>query len=311
MARRADQHQQVITAAEIVQRATSQRNASVTTHARFDDGRDVPSHMPVPFTEEEANMIDLESPSHTDEHRKGRKRVIVAGLLAAAAVAAIAIVAIRDDDSVSPADQPSPTVPVPPTVPPQALWATPDEELAPGTYYTDVVDGWDTPRIFVTLPAGWTDGDGWGIGKEGIGFVTFSRPDRVFLDACLSSDGFHPGPMTTLDGLVAALSEQGGWAEVTPLSDITVDGYVGKAFQRTAPAEFTGCSTTSAPFRSWENDNPEGLGWSFYDPGEVETLWVLDVGTVIIINTRMWPDHQAPAAAELAALLDSIRIDPA
>ena len=39
--------------------------------------------------------------------------------------------------------------------------------------------------------------------------------------------------MTTLDGLVAALSQQGGWANVTTPSDITVDGYAGKEFQRT------------------------------------------------------------------------------
>jgi hypothetical protein len=148
------------------------------------------------------------------------------------------------------------------------------------------------------------------VGKEGTGFVTFSRPDRVFTDACQSINGFHPGPMTTLDGLVAALSEQGGWAEVTAPSDITVDGYAGRAFQRTAPTEFTGCSTGFAPFRSWENDDPNGLGWSYYEPGEIETLWVLDLdGTVIIVNTRMLPDHRATAVAELDAVLDSIRID--
>ena len=51
------------------------------------------NHMPVQFNEKETPMIDLDAPTHTDEHRKGPKRVLVAGLLAAAAVAAIAIVA--------------------------------------------------------------------------------------------------------------------------------------------------------------------------------------------------------------------------
>ncbi len=80
------------------------------------------------------------------------------------------------------------------------------------------------------------------------------------------SDGNHPGPVTTLDGLVAALSEQQGWAEVTAPSDISVDGYVGKAFQRTAPTDMSDCGTRStgtrecrdghgddSDFRSWEN----------------------------------------------------------
>jgi hypothetical protein len=268
--------------------------------------------MPIPFTEEEVTMIDVESPSATDEHGKAPKRVLLAGLLAVAAIVAIALVAISKDEPARPADQPSPTVTVPATLPRRALFATPDEQLVPGTYFVDVVDGFATPRILVTIGAGWTPDSGWGLSKGSVGFMTFSRPDRVFLDACHSSDGFHPGPMTTLDGLVAALSEQGSWTEVTALSDISVDGYAGKAFQRTAPAEFTGCSTTFAPFRSWENDNADGPGWSYYYPREVETLWVLDVnGTIIILNTRMWRDHQTSAAAELAALLDSIRIEQA
>ena len=70
---------------------------------------------------------------------------------------AIAVVASRDDDA-TPADQPSPTVTVPPTTPPRAL---PDgsgtaERLAPGTYFVDGVAGTPTPRIFVTVGAGWS-----------------------------------------------------------------------------------------------------------------------------------------------------------
>ena len=67
----------------------------------------------------------------------------------------------------------------------------------------------------------------------------------------------------------------------------------------------------SSPFRSWENDVPKrDLGWSFYGPGEIETLWVLDIdGTVVVINTRLFPEASAAARAEFAAVLDSIRID--
>jgi hypothetical protein len=264
----------------------------------------------VQTTEEVLTMVDLETAVPTEPRQKRPMRALIAGILAAAAVVAIVLVASQFGDDATPSDEPSPTVAVTPTVPPQALWGTPHEQAAPGTYFVDAVDGWDTPRIFVTLPAGWTPDDGWGIGKEGVGFMTFSRPDRVFLDACQSSSGFHAGPMTTLDGLVAALSEQGGWTEVTALSDISVDGYVGKAFQRTAPAEFTGCSTSFAPFRSWENDNPNGLGWSYYEPGEIETLWVLDVNSAtIILNTRVSAGQPTAAHAEMAALLDSVRID--
>ena len=252
--------------------------------------------MPVQFTEEEVTMIDLETPSQTDEHRKGPKRVVVAGLLAAAAVVAIALVAIRNDDPVSPADQPSPTVTVPDRAAASAVRHTRRAVRA-----RDVLRrrgrrshrrrGSPSP----SATGGRTD-DGWASVKEGTGFMTFSRPDRVFVDACHPIDGFHPGPLTTLDGLVAALSEQGGWAEVTAPSDISVDGYVGKAFQRTAPAEFTDCSTALPRSESWENDLDDGgPGWSYYEPGEIETLWVLDVnGTIIIINTRLGRTIKTP-----------------
>ncbi len=65
----------------------------------------------------------------------------------------------------------------------------------------------------------------------------------MYSDACHPEDGYHPGPVDTVDGLVAALTAQQGWAEVTAPSDISVDGYVGKAFQRTAPADMSGCGT--------------------------------------------------------------------
>ena len=198
-----------------------------------------------------------------------------------------------------------------PPAPPQPLFGAEVERFAPGTYFVDEVDGHPTPRIFITLGDGWGTGGEWGISHEA-GFITFSRPDSVFLDACHSADGYHPGPVTTLDGLVAALSEQRGWVDVTEPSEISVDGYDGYAFQRTAPAEFEGCDTSPVPFPSWENEDDYGnKGWSYYDPGEIETLWVLDVdGTVIIVNTRTGSDQPAAVHDDLVATRDSIRIDP-
>jgi hypothetical protein len=126
----------------------------------------------------------------------------------------------------------------------------------------------------------------------------------------------------TVDGLVAALSEQQGWAEVTAPSDISVDGYEGKAFQRTAPADMSDCSTrryqtrtsddvgTYPDVRSWENHDGVG-GGSLYEPGQIETLSVLDIDdTVIVISTGLWPGPTPADHADFAAdVLDSIRIE--
>ena len=205
------------------------------------------------------------------------------------------------------------------------------ELLAPGTYFVDEVDGTPTPRIFVTVGAGWSNFVDEGIGKNGptpekyspeddVGFITFSRPDKVYLDACHLSDGFYPGPVTTLDGLVTALREQRGWVDVTAPSDISIDGYPGKTFQRTVPAVLSDCPNFSPGhmrlpeldgngLRSWRNENEENLGGYYYEPGQVETLVVLDIdGTVVVINANLWPGSSASDRAEFADVLDSIRI---
>jgi hypothetical protein len=305
---------------------------------------------PVQFTEEVVTMIDVKTTDPTEPRQKRPMRVVVAGILAAAAAVAIVLVATSDVDVVTPTDEPSTTVTVPPTTPPRSLLSQPFEPhtiefiaLAPGTYFVDEVDGTPTARILVTIGDGWSSlsYDGRVIGKGmdtiigGIGVIHISRPDRVFSDACHWSDGYHPGPVATLDGLVAALSEQGGWVKVTAPSDISVDGYAGKAFQRTAPAVISDCSTMVynprrssglptvplSAFRSWENEEddrfvhpgtgPDQIGtWSLYEPGEIETLWVLDIdGTVVVINTRLFPGPSAEARADFAAVLDSIRIE--
>ena len=248
-------------------------------------------------------MIDLETPSQTDEHRKGPKRVVLAGLVAAAAVGAIALVAVRNDDSVSPApaDEPPPTVTVPPTTtPPPALFGTPGAPLTPGTYSVDVVDGVPTTPIHVTVGDGFQVFDDFGLDGN-VNAMTFSRLDRVFLDACHPGEGDSPGPLTTLDGLVAALHEQRGWIDVTTPSDISVDGYAGKAFQRAVPADLSTCLETH--LNSGEQ--------SVYAPSETVMTRVLDVdGNLIVVEARFDTGQPADVAAEITAMLDSIRIAP-
>ena len=304
---------------------------------------------PVQVTEEVVTMIDVKTTDPTEPPQKRPMRVVVAGILAAAAaVVAIVVVASSDVDVVTPVDEPSTTVPLTPL--PRALPNTSPGELEPGTYFVDEVTGKPTARILFTIGAGWGTQHGPGIQQFDTGKILFSRPYAVFSDAChpgpaADDNGIwqgarpphlvppDPGPVATVDGLVAALIEQRGWADVTAPSDISVDGYAGKAFQRTVPADISNCSPgvygprtrpanwdfSGLPkFRSWEGYE-FGL-FELYEPGEVETLWVLDIdGTVVVIHTRLLPSAttgaralagpSAAARAEFAAVLDSIRIE--
>ena len=287
------------------------------------------SHDTDPLGFDADHLMWLEPTTMSAPH--GHRRVtLVASLGVVAAMTTLLIVAllVTRDDVQTPADQPSPTVTVPPTEPPRALFGTPGELLTPGTYFVDEVDGTPTPRIFVTVGAGWSNFIDDSIAKGGRGgfagddkfdrgFIAFSRPDQVYLDACHLNDGFYPGSLTTVDGLVTALMEQpGGWVDVTAPSDISIDGYVGKAFQRTAPADMSDCTTWdgsprssgNAVFSSWET--ADGINGG-YAPGQIETLWVLDIdGTVVVISTELSPGPSATTHADFAdAVLDSIRID--
>lgn len=257
----------------------------------------------------------------------GRRWPILIGV-AASAVVAVVLVASREADPVTPADEPTVTVTVPPTLPPRALNEGVAEVLVPGPYFVDDVDGKQTPRIVFTIGAGFWDksyGDG-EISMGDLSTIEFSRPGAVYSDACHSENGYHPGPVDTVDGLVAALREQRGWADVTAPADISVDGYAGRAFQRTAPADISDCDIVMGPsptglgmypaFQSWQREDDatgrnEEAGL-FYEPGQIETLWVLDIdGTVVVVNTRPRTEASAARRAELAAVLNSIRIDPA
>ena len=74
----------------------------------------------------------------------------------------------------------------------------------------------------------------------------------------------------------------------------------------------TGRPGVNSDFRSWKNpDEPAGWAGGYYEPGWIETLWVLDIdGTVVVISTGVWPEPSAGADADFAAdVLDSIRIE--
>jgi hypothetical protein len=153
--------------------------------------------------------------------------------------------------------------------------------------------------------------------------MSFSRPATVYADACHWEAGIYQGTITTLDGLVAALTAQQGWVEVTAPSDISIDGYRGKAFQRTAPTDMSHCSTRLTRNRVMDQNKPPEMRPDFrswwthdglangYEPNQIETLWVLDLdGTLVIISTGAWPEPSAGAAPDFADdVLNSLRID--
>jgi hypothetical protein len=147
--------------------------------------------MPERHIDKSATTIDLASSGATIGYLKSPKRVVVASLVAAAALIAIVLVAIRTPEPEAPADRPLPTVTVTPTVATAptltsapagsvastvtvaptratlapAAWTTLGAEngpLAPGTYALVRPERALAAyhQLIFTLPAGWGITDG-------------------------------------------------------------------------------------------------------------------------------------------------------
>ena len=136
----------------------------------------------------------------------------------------------------------------------------------------------------------------------------FWNVDNVLVDPCDAAAGKLVPPIgPSVDDLVAALSELGGFQATVPV-DVTVVDFRGKEIELTALDLESGCPDVIA-FSSGEDT------WDV-PAGETLRLQILDVeGVRIVMTDDPWINELAtpdPAAeAELQQILDSIRIEPA
>jgi hypothetical protein len=111
----------------------------------------------------------------------------------------------------------------------------------------------------------------------------------VYGDPCQWSTTGPESPATTVDELVAALAAQASRDASAP-TDITVDGYAGKAITLHVPddAVFSDCDQST--FGSWKVPD-SGTGPSRYHqgPGQIDEVWVIDVdGLVMAIDVAYY-----------------------
>lgn len=238
------------------------------------------------------------------------------GIAAAVVVLAIIVAAkvLPGSNTGSPNATPS-TIQTPTVAPTASIQPIPTGHrgaLDPGTYLAG--DPFSLAVTF-TLPAGWvgTIGGpysvdlGW---AEGPGGISFSIFDKVSVDPCQSELGYLDPPPASVDELATALADMPG-VVVTDVSDASVDGYSGTQLTMSAPDSFAGCtfSSLSDGFVIWQL--PLGKTFSM-SAGETDGVWILDVaGTRLVIVVSDDPGFTDQQRAELQAVFDSIRIEPA
>jgi hypothetical protein len=184
-------------------------------------------------------------------------------------------------------------------------------ELAAGRYFVD--DPAVTPvRFTLEVPAGWETIEGGFLGKiaDRAFYVSVSSwiVDNAYVDPCQWVESEIDPPIgPTVDDLADALADQVGRDGSEP-TDVTLGGYEGKKVELSVPADFQVASCDNGELRTWRSGGSAG-GYN-YGPGQRDTVYILDVeGERLVIHTTYLPRASEEDLAELAAIVESIRIE--
>jgi hypothetical protein len=140
--------------------------------------------------------------------------------------------------------------------------------------------------------------------------ITFTGPLYVYGDPCHWESTTPATPATTVDELVAALAAQPSRDASDPV-DVTVGGYAGKSITLHVPddiaysaEEFTDCD--QGYFGSFGSDAEPGPARYHQGLGQIDELWILDVGGVLVtIDTAYYARTPAEHVEEMRAIVES------
>ena len=170
----------------------------------------------------------------------------------------------------------------------------------------------ELPRIQLTVPAGWSNFDGWALGKKRAGgelhvvAVSFWDVARVDAHPCDWSykPKIDPGP--TVEGLASALATR-PLRNATDLIDTELGGFRGKYLEWSVPRDIDFADCDEGQFQSWTANGWAG-GRYQQKPGQVDRLWILDVhGERLVIDAYYLPEATPGERAELERVVESIR----
>ena len=188
-----------------------------------------------------------------------------------------------------------------------------DGYMAAGTYrFLKGVGTFDAPT-------GWEGCcDAWGVVKKNTGAALLFEDATdviVYADACHWKQGPNPEPRGA-QATAAAFAAQAGHQGTEPKA-ITIGGLPGWHVRLTVPANqrvtgptddllFTGCD--DSVFASWTLKSQDSPARFAQVPGQVDDLYIVDVGDKMILFDRVSePTTDAAVNAELDAMLASVK----
>ena len=198
---------------------------------------------------------------------------------------------------------------------------TAEQSLAAGTYrLSQQVVGYSYPPIVFTVPDGWLFGGAFLI-REGDDNATlavgFWVIDQVYGHPCQwKGTLFTPGP--TVDDLSNALVDIPLRSATQPV-DVSLGGATGKVLEWSVPAEmvvnergdFVDCDSDTDGRHYFESWTGAGSASDRYHQGagQVDRVWILDVGSRIVINAAWMPSSTTEERQELIDIVESIRFE--
>lgn len=213
-------------------------------------------------------------------------------------------------DAATPTPGPTATVEASPTASPTPV-PTP-VALSPATRHALITA--DVP-LTVTIPApDWFGDRGSGIlvkhdnpdAPSGAGMIVFAGDDLfVYGDPCHWSTTTPETPVSTVDGLVAALTAQASRTATLPV-DVTVGGYTGKSITLHVPDDAVFSDCDGGFFGSWGVLGDPTPSRYHQDPGQIDKLWIIDVdGQLVVIDGAYYEATPRTVVDELEAIVES------
>lgn len=131
----------------------------------------------------------------------------------------------------------------------------------------------------------------------------------VYGDPCEWSTSTPDEPVTTVDELVAALTNQASRDASTPV-DVTLGRYEGKFITLHVPedADFAACD--QGYFGSWALPGDPSPSRYHQGPGQIDLLWIVDLdGVLTVMDASHYEQTPASDVAELRAIVESMTFE--
>jgi hypothetical protein len=239
--------------------------------------------------------------------------------LIAAAIAVMAVVAIRflPSTNVGLAPPPTPTVaPTPspsPTLAPSPMPLPTSGAVPAGSYYIGNPLLTNVKRLTFSVPSGWTVADliAKNAGTQSEVMFTDWEVSHIFQDACKWDQTKIVDVGTTPEQLVTALAAQKSRTASSATSTV-IDGFPAQQITLTVAPSLDTSTCTNGNLRYWPGPGPDfSSGMCCNLAGNVDTIYAVDVnGKREVIVARHYPGSSAADLAELQSIVDSIQIEP-